>query len=126
MTMISTLFLPAGALALAFASHATVPAMTDEAHALTLDVQATNGVIEVQLIGLSPRAQAVSYALEVTGQSTSRHRGSTTLTPGTRAVLSTMRTQVADNWCVKLVAEDAGSAPYEITRGPCATDTATQ
>ena len=32
----------------------TVPAMTDEPHALTLDVREHDGTIEVQLIGLSP------------------------------------------------------------------------
>ena len=115
-----TLFvLPAAALALALLPHATVPAMTDESPALTLDVREHDGMLEIELIGLSPRAQGVSYALEVTGQSTSRHRGSTTLTAGTRAVLSTMRTRAGENWCVKLTAEEEGRAPYEITQGPC-------
>ena len=114
------LAIPAGASALALLALATVPPMTDEAPALTLAVREHDGLIEVQLIGLSPRAQAVSYALEVTGQSTARHRGSTTLAAGTRAVLSTMTTRAGDDWCVKLTAEEAGRAPYEITRGPCA------
>jgi ribose 1,5-bisphosphokinase PhnN len=115
-----SLFLPASAIALALLSHATVPAMTDNAPALTLDVREHDGMLEIELVGLSPRAQGVSYALEVTGNSTSRHRGSTTLAAGTRAVLSTMRTNAGDNWCVKLVAEEEGRAPYEVTRGPCA------
>ena len=114
--------LPAGALALALLSHTTVPAMSEQPHALTLDVHEHDGTVEIRLIGHSPRAQAVSYALEVTGQSTSRHRGATTLTAGTRAVLSTMRTRATDNWCVKLTAEEEGRAPYEITQGPCAAD----
>lgn len=116
-----TSLLPAaGAIALALLSHATVPAMTDDAPALTLDVREHDGMLEIELVGLSPRAQAVSYALEVTGQSTSRHRGSTTLTADTRAVLSTMRTRAGGNWCVRLTAEEEGRAPYEITQGPCA------
>jgi hypothetical protein len=114
-----TLATPAGATALALLALATVTPMTDEAPALTLDVRHHDGLVEVQLIGLSPRAQAVSYTLEVTGQSTSRHRGSTTLAAGTRAVLSTMRTKAGDDWCVKLMAEEEGRAPYEITRGAC-------
>lgn len=114
------LALPAGVTALALLALATVSPMTDEAPALTLDVREHDGLVEVQLIGLSPRAQAVSYALEVTGQSTSRHRGSTTLAAGTRAVLSTMKTRAGDDWCVRLTAEEEGRAPYEITRGPCA------
>ncbi len=112
--------LPAGALALVLLSHTTVSDMPEQPPALTLDVQEHDGTVEIQLIGLSPRAQAVSYALEVTGQSTSRHRGSTTLAADTRAVLSTMRTNVGADWCVKLTAEEEGRAPYEITRGPCA------
>jgi hypothetical protein len=114
------LTVPAGANVLALLALATVPPMTDSAPALTLDVRHHDGLVEVQLIGLSPEPQAVSYTLEITGQSTSRHRGSTTLAAGARAVLSTMKTRVGDDWCVKLTAEEAGRAPYEITRGPCA------
>lgn len=110
---------PAGALALALLSHTTVPTMPEQPHALTLDVHEYDGTVEIQLIGHSARAQTVSYALEVTGQSTSRHRGATTLPADTRAVLSTMRTNVGADWCVKLTAEEEGRAPYEITRGPC-------
>jgi hypothetical protein len=113
------LALPAGATALILLALATVPPMTDPGPSLTLDVRQQDGLVEVQLIGLSPHAQAVSYTLEVTGQSTSRHRGSTTLTAGTRAVLSTIRTKAGDDWCVKLMAEEEGRAPYEITRGAC-------
>lgn len=121
-----TLGLSAGALALALVSlqtpQTTVPIMSDDVQSLTLDVRSVDGKLEVQLIGLSPRAQAVSYALEVTGQSTSRHRGATTLTPGTRAVLSTMRTRAGENWCVTLTAEEEGRDPYEIKRGTCVPD----
>lgn len=97
------------------------PAMTEAPHALTLDVEERDGMLEVRLIGLSPRAQAVSYDLEVTGRSTSKHNGRTTLAAGTQAVLSTMRTAAGENWCVKLMAEEEGRAPYAITRGTCAT-----
>lgn len=108
------------AFALLMIAPTTVPAMTDEPHALTLDVREHDGTIEVQLVGLSPRAQQVSYALEVTGRSTSRHKGTTTLAADTRAVLSTMRASADENWCVKLRAEEEGREPYEITRGNCA------
>lgn len=100
----------------------TVPAMTEDPHALTLDVREQDGAIEVQLIGLSPRAQQVSYLLEVSGQSTSRHRGKTTLTAGTTAILSTIRASSGADWCVRLVAEEEGRAPYEIREGSCALD----
>lgn len=119
-----TLPLCAGVLAILLLAPATVPlpmnATIDDSHALTLDVREHDGMIEVQLIGLSQRTQQVSYAIEVTGQSTSRHRGKTTLTAGTTAVLSTMRAGAGENWCVTLVAEEEGRDPYEITHGPCA------
>jgi hypothetical protein len=98
-------------------------AMTDPhaaaTRALALDVASREGMLEVRLIGRSAHAQVVSYTLEVTGNSTSRHEGRTTLTAGTQAVLSTMRTQAGENWCVTLVAEEEGGAPYTISRGPC-------
>lgn len=95
------------------------PAMTDQPHALALDVGTRDGMLEVRLTARSQRTRAVSYTLEVTGRSTSRHAGSTTLAAGTDAVLSTMRTEAGENWCVTLVAEEDGGEPYRITHGPC-------
>lgn len=97
----------------------TVSPMNEIPDALTLDVQRTQGAIEVQLIGDSPRAQQVSYLLEVTGQSTSRHRGKTTLAANARTVLSTIRANTGETWCVRLVAEEEGRTPYEIRQGNC-------
>jgi hypothetical protein len=111
---------PAGAMAVLLLASGTIPPMTDNPHALSLDVQQRNGTIEVQLIGHSERTLEVSYTLEVTGHSTSRHRGKTTLTAGRSAVLSTMRASASETWCVKLVAEEPGRAPYEVIEGSCA------
>lgn len=107
------------ALLLPFASSA-VPDMNDNAvRALALDVRQVEGAIEVQLIGQAPRAMRVSYELDVTGQSTSRHRGATSLVAGSKAVLSTIRVSAGADWCVRLVAEEDGGEPYEILQGPC-------
>jgi hypothetical protein len=46
----------------------------------------------------------------------------TTLTAVNTAVLSTMRASAGKNWCVKLVAEEPGRAPYEVIEGSCADD----
>lgn len=125
MTMIASLaaLLAAAATALPTARPET-PAMpetmTEAPRALSLEVENRDGMLEVRLTGLSERAQGVTYALEVTGTSTSRHRGSTRLAAGTRAVLSTLRTPAGADWCVTLVAEEEGRAPYEVTRGSCA------
>jgi len=97
--------------------------MTDEsARALTLHVQARDGMVEVRLTGLAPRAQTVRYEIEVQGRSTSRHRGATTLAADTPAVLSTLRTAADEYWCVTLVAEEEGRGRYEVTHGSCAAE----
>ncbi|WP_379923269.1 curli-like amyloid fiber formation chaperone CsgH [Erythrobacter sp. R86502] len=100
----------------------TAPTMKQDPQALSLDVKKRGDVVEVQLIGRSARSQEVSYSLEVVAQSTSRHRGKTTLIAGKTAVLSTMRATVGENWCVKLVAEELGREPYEVFEGSCEMD----
>ena len=115
--MISTQFLAAAVLLLLASAPET--AMSDAPPALRLDVQREGGAIAVQLIGHSPEARQVSYALEVSGRSSSRHRGKTTLAAGATAVLSTMRVEAGDDWCVKLTAEEQGRAPYEVVEGSC-------
>jgi hypothetical protein len=97
----------------------TVSAMSDVPHALTLDVRRSGDHIEVQLIGHAPQARQVSYLLEVSGTSNSRHRGKTTLAADTRAVLSTIRVSAGPEWCVRLTAEEDGAEPYEIREGHC-------
>ncbi len=109
----------AGLLALVFLAHETVTPMTETTRALRLDVQQRDGAIEVQLIGQTAHTQRVSYTIEVTGRSTSRHHGETTLAAGTTAVLSTMRASTGPTWCVKLAAQEAGREPYEIIEGSC-------
>ena len=106
--------------ALMMLSHPAEATMTNHDRALSLAIAEVGDVIEVQLIGLSPRQQAVSYTLEVTGRSSSRHKGRTTLAADTRAVLSTMRISAGGDWCVRLTAEDDGGEPYEVTEGSCA------
>ena len=51
--------------------------MTEAPRALSLEVENRDGMLEVRLTGLSERAQGVTYALEVTGTSTSRSRSPT-------------------------------------------------
>lgn len=101
-------------------AHSTVYAMMNVPDALTLDVRNEADAIEVQLIGDSPRTQEVSYLLEVTGSSTSRHRGKTKLTANARTVLATVKASAGENWCVRLLAEEEGRPPYEIRKGRCA------
>jgi len=97
----------------------TVTAMSDNPEALKLDVRHHGNSIEVQLIGDAPTARQVSYVLEVTGQSTSRHRGKTTLAAHAPTVLSTVKATAGETWCVRLLAEEEGREPYEIVKGDC-------
>lgn len=97
----------------------TVYTMSDAPGALTIAVHQHGDAIEVQLIGESPEAQKVSYLLEVSGESQSRHRGKTTLAANARTVLSTVKAKAGPDWCVRLVAEEEGRAPYEIREGNC-------
>jgi hypothetical protein len=97
----------------------TVTAMSDTPEALKLDVRQHGNRIEVQLIGDAPTARQVSYMLEVTGQSTSRHRGKTTLAANAPTILSTVKATAGDKWCVRLLAEEEGREPYEIVEGDC-------
>lgn len=91
--------------------------VTDEPYAVTLQVRQCGALLEVELIARSPRTQQISYDLEVTSQSTSRHRGSTTVVAGASSVLSTIRSEASGSWYVKLVIEEENRAPYEIVRG---------
>ncbi|MBI1403016.1 MAG: hypothetical protein GC147_07370 [Porphyrobacter sp.] len=99
------------------------PAMTHAApeppKALSLKVERHGTKLAVELVGRAPSAVEVSYELEVSGRSTSRHRGRTTLAAGTTARLSTMTAEVGDTWCVRLLAEEEGREPYEIREGDC-------
>ncbi|OBV10208.1 curli-like amyloid fiber formation chaperone CsgH [Erythrobacter dokdonensis] len=93
--------------------------MNDVPRALSLKVEQTDGAITVELVGHSARARQVSYELEVSGRSNSRHRGSTMLAANTPVRLSTMTASVGESWCVRLLAEEEGGDPYEILAGDC-------
>lgn len=103
-----------------------LPAMTqtpsDASQALSLEVRQEDGKIAVALTGHSARALEVSYLLEISGKSNSRHRGRTTLAANVPARLSTMMVDAGEKWCVRLLAEEAGKAPYEIREGDCPED----
>lgn len=86
---------PLAALLLPLVSR-TASAMSDVSTALTLDVHQNCDAIEVPLIGDSPRAQQVSYLFEMTGQSTTRQRGKTTLAANARSVLSTVKASAGE------------------------------
>ena len=108
------------ALTLFFLTASLESAMTHEPQALALQVVDNGPQVEVQLLANSPRAQEVSYTLEVTGKSTSKHRGKTSLAAGAKHVLSTIKASKDDDWCARVVVEEEGREPYELSEGSCA------
>lgn len=93
--------------------------MSEEPRAITLDATRNGDIVEVQLKGASDRTQAVSYSLEVTGDSSSRHRGRTTLAANSSQVLSTVKVSANGEWCARVTVEEEDRAPYELTEGSC-------
>ena len=85
--------------------------------AITLSIQTRGDVTEVSLEGNSPVDQRVEYSIEMTGSSTSRHRGKTSLTANVPVVLSTMRMQTAGDWCVTIDVTEENGRNYRYTRG---------
>ena len=83
--------------------------------ALSLEVSEADGQVEVHLVGKADRALKVSYTLEVTGQSSSTHRGSTALQAGSRSVL----VSAGKDWCARLSVTENGGDSYEIVEGTC-------
>ena len=101
------------------AAPTVIAPLADPPHALSLTVQQQDGRVAIELFGLAAQATQVSYMLEVTGTSNSRHRGKTTLAANVPARLSTMTVDAGQDWCVRLLAEEEGRDPYEIREGSC-------
>lgn len=106
------------ALSIEVAPTVTLPP-ADPPHSLSLSVQQQDGRVAIALSGLAAQTTQVSYLLEVTGTSNSRHRGKTTLAANVPARLSTMTVDAGKEWCVRLIAEEEGRDPYEIREGNC-------
>jgi len=95
------------------------PAMAHDGRAVDLEVNKDGEQIEVLLHGHSDRNQRVSFEIEVTGNSNSRHRGSTTLAANSPQVLSTIKLSARGDWCARVTVEEEDRAPYELTEGSC-------
>jgi|DeeseametaMP1893_FD_contig_21_62404_length_1730_multi_11_in_0_out_0_2 hypothetical protein len=87
--------------------------------AIDMVVEEIDGIVEVSLRGQSRIDQKVSYRLELIGSSTSRHKGATSLRADEAAILSTMRMNATDGWCVKAQIEEEDGRAYEYSEGAC-------
>ncbi len=91
--------------------------MTDEARTLALEVVEADTHVKVLLLAQSRHRQEVSYEIELTGDSTTRHKGRTTVDPGGQRVLSTIRMSTSGAWCARVTVQEDDGAPYELSRG---------
>jgi hypothetical protein len=93
--------------------------MTDETRVMALEVVDAGTHVEVQLLANPQHRQVVSYQIEMTGDSTTRHNGRTTIEPGAQRVLSTIRTSKSGEWCARVIVQEEGRDPYELSQGSC-------
>ncbi|MEL7218071.1 MAG: curli-like amyloid fiber formation chaperone CsgH [Pseudomonadota bacterium] len=89
--------------------------------AVSLEISERGDKIVVELNANSPHRQHVSFTVELTGNSTSKHSGSITLAANDHQTLSTLKMGNAGKWCARVVVEEEGSAPYELREGICET-----
>ncbi|WP_298470187.1 curli-like amyloid fiber formation chaperone CsgH [uncultured Erythrobacter sp.] len=88
--------------------------------AIEMEVSKEGDQIKVELHGNSPKTQHVSFAIEVTGSSNSKHSGSLTLAANSPQTLSTIKVSTSGKWCARVMVEEEGRAPYELSEGSCA------
>lgn len=114
--LLKGLFLIAPVIAMASAISASA---SSEDRALSLKVIEDGDIVEVQLIANSPVTQQVEYEIELIGNSTARHSGSTSIASGNVQVLSTLRTNSTASWCARAKVSEAGGAQYTLEAGDC-------
>lgn len=90
-----------------------------EKRAISLDVRLEGDQVIARILGQTDTARRVSFTLEVSGSSTSRHKSSSTIAPGPQSVLSSVAISRGDDWCVRALVEEEGLDPYELSEGPC-------
>jgi hypothetical protein len=93
--------------------------MNNQFRTLKMSSKQNEGNVEITVIGLSPDPVLVSYKLEVSGQSTTRHSGSTRLSAGDRQILSRVRVSAQQRWCATLQVEQSNGVQYRLTDGTC-------
>lgn len=106
--------------AVAGAATAGTASAGEQPRALALSVVENSGSVEIELIAQTETTQQVEYALELTGSSTSSHRGNTSITGGDRHILSRLKTSFSDSWCAKVDVTEGNGARYTLTAGDCA------
>jgi hypothetical protein len=90
-----------------------------DARALSLAVVKSGERIAIEVVANSATDQSIDYAIELTGASRSRHRGSTRITAGERHVLSRLSTNAGSDWCAVVEVSESDGPHYTLSAGPC-------
>ena len=97
--------------------------MDDTGAALILETSTdSDGFVDIRVRAVASRPARLTYALEVTGGSTTRHGGSAQVGPGTHAPLSRVRIPAERNWCAILTYQDEVGDRHRQTAGPACTE----
>ena len=107
------------ALALAAGGATGAGASSETPRALALSVIEHGDNVELELIANSQVAQQVQYSIELIGNSTSRHRGDTSIPAGERQILSRMKSSIGEHWCARVHVTEGNGAHYTLTAGDC-------
>ena len=93
---------------------------TGQQQAIDLQIDRSANQIRAILSGSSEKDQEVSYELVMRGQSTTRHKGKTTLRANENVVLSKVSMNGnGDDWCVKVKVLEEDGRSYELSEGSC-------
>ncbi len=91
---------------------------TQPARSLDIEILETDpDKLTVLLKGNSGQTQRVSYELETSGSSKTRHKGSTVLTANESAILATVKFSKSADWCVTLKVSEEARGSYQIVKG---------
>lgn len=94
--------------------------MTETQPAPSLDIEISEtdpDKFTVLLKGNSVQTQRVSYELETSGSSKTRHKGSTILIANESAILATVKFSKSAEWCVTLKVSEEARGSYQIVKG---------
>lgn len=104
---------------MAFAGAAMEDSMNNQFRTIKMTSKHNGDNVEIIVTGQSPDPVSVNYKLEVSGQSTTRHSGSTRLAAGDKQTLSRVRVSTAKRWCAVLQVEQSNGVNYRLTDGMC-------
>ena len=90
-----------------------------DTHALSLNVAEAADSVTVELIADPQANQTITYDIEVTGSSRSKHRGSTSIAAGAPATLTRVKVSHGGTWCALAHITEESGLEYTLEAGEC-------